>query len=91
MSWIDNIRVKKSLPDQPEFYEDPKTIYKRLAKLSTIEYKVFMFLREGFTNKESSKRLNIKQGKVKKHTKSIYKKLGVSSLAELIFKYHEYS
>lgn len=89
MSWVDKLRMKKILPDEPALDENAHAYHQRLSLLTTLEYKVFMLLREGFTKKECSQRLNLKRGEVKDCTKSIYSKLDVSSLAELIVKYHE--
>lgn len=60
-----------------------------LSLLTTSEYKVFMLLREGFSKKECSQRLNLKRGDMKNYMESIYRKLNVRSAAELIVKYRE--
>lgn len=89
MSWLDKLRIRKRQPEQSVLRENAHTYHQRLSLLTTLEYKVFILLREGFTKKECSQRLNLKRGEVKDCTKSIYSKLEVSSLAELIVKYHE--
>lgn len=90
MSWlIDKIRLRIRRPKQPDLHDNPEADSQRLSLLTTEEYKVFMLLREGFTEKECAQRLGLRRGEVKKRTKSIYRKLHVRSLAELIVKYHE--
>ncbi len=89
MSWIDKIRMRKSRPEQSDFHKNVGAYHQRLSLLTTLEYKVFMLLREGFTKKECSQRLNLKRGEVRVCAKSIYSKLNIRSLAELIIKYHE--
>jgi len=91
MSWFDKLRVKKSLLEQPDRKDNTRSNQIRLSTLTTSELKVFMLLREGFTNKECSERLNLKRSEVKKITKNIFRKLDVKSTAELIVKYHEYN
>lgn len=68
--------------------EDRDINQERLKLLTTLEYKVFILLREGFSNRECSQRLKIKKKDFKKHLKSIYYKLDVSSPLEIIIKYH---
>ncbi|HBT63585.1 MAG TPA: hypothetical protein DEB10_02845 [Ruminococcaceae bacterium] len=89
MSWIDKIRMKKSRLGQPNLYENNGAYQQRLSLLTTLEYKIFMFLREGFSTEECSQRLNMKRSDVKAHVNSIYSKLNVISSAELIVKYRE--
>lgn len=55
--------------------------------LTEEEYKVFMLLREGFTVKECSERLNMKRRVVRNNTKKIYRKLNIGTITELIVKY----
>lgn len=89
MSWLDKLRMKKSRLDQPDLHENIHAYRQKLSLLTTSEYKVFMLLREGFTKKECSQRLNMKRGEVRDCGKSIYSKLNVRSLSELIVKYRE--
>lgn len=79
MFWFDKIPLKKNAGAYQE----------RLSLLTIEEYKVFMLLREGFSTKECSQRLHMKHSDVKVHVKSIYSKLNVRSLSDLIIKYHE--
>ena len=89
MSWLNKFRVKKSQPEQPVLYDYSYSYGQRLSLLTTEEYKNFMLLREGFTKKECAKRLNMKRSEARDCVKSIYWKLHIRSLAELIVKYRE--
>ncbi len=91
MFWLDKIRMKKNRAEKTDPHGDVGAYQQRLSLLTTLEYKIFMLLREGFKTKECSQRLNLKRGDVRDCVKSIYRKLDVSSLAELIVKYHENS
>ncbi len=63
----------------------------RLALLTPRERDLFHLLLEGYTLKESAKQLNVKYSTANTHMTGIYKKLNVSSRAELIIKYHDIS
>ena len=89
MFLIDKIRQRFAKAERSVFHENVGDYQERLSRLTTSEYKVFMLLREGFTKKECSQRLNMKRRDVNSHMKRIYNKLHVSSLAELIVKYRE--
>ena len=89
MSWIDKVRIKKERSEQPDLHDNIGAYQQRLSLLTTLEYKIFMLLREGFSTQECSQRLNMKRSDVKAHVNSIYSKLNVMSLAELIVKYRE--
>lgn len=89
MSWLDKLRMKKSGLEQPDLHENVHAYRQRLSLLTTLEYKIFMLLREGFSTKECSQRLNMKRGEVRGCAKSIYSKLNIRSLSELIVKYRE--
>lgn len=88
---FDKFRMRKKPPGQPNHKDNPHANQLRLSTLTTTELKVFMLMREGFTNKECAERLNMKQSEIKDTAKSIFRKLGVKSLAELIVKYREHS
>jgi Response regulator containing a CheY-like receiver domain and an HTH DNA-binding domain len=60
---------------------------KRLSSLTPREYQVYLLLLEGFTVKETAKQLKIKYSIANTHVTGIYKKLCVSSRAELIINY----
>lgn len=91
MFLIDKIRMKLSKVKKTDLYEKTETYQQRLALLTTPEYKVFMLLREGFSKKECSQRLNIKRRVVNKHIVEIYSKLNIRTIAELIVKYRKIS
>lgn len=59
----------------------------RIARLTPREYDLYLLLLEGFTLKESAKRLLIKYSTANTHMSGIYRKLGVKSRAELIINY----
>lgn len=61
----------------------------RLALLTPRERAVFLLLLEGYTLKESAKRLSVKYSTVNTHMTGIYKKLNVNSRAELIIRYRD--
>lgn len=61
----------------------------RLALLTLREREFFLLLLEGYTLKESAKRLNVKYSTANTHMTGIYKKLGVHSRAELIIQYRD--
>jgi DNA-binding CsgD family transcriptional regulator len=61
----------------------------RIALLTPREHELFLLLLEGYTLKESAKQLSIKYSTANTHMTGIYKKLNVSSRAELIIKYHD--
>ena len=87
MLLIDKIRKRFNKSERVALHENTEAYQEKLSRLTTSEYKVFMLLREGFTKKECSQRLNMKRRDVKDCAKSIYIKLGVKSLTELIVKY----
>ncbi|MEA4920344.1 MAG: LuxR C-terminal-related transcriptional regulator [Clostridiaceae bacterium] len=62
---------------------------KRLALLTPRERELFLLLLEGYTLKESAKQLTIKYSTANTHMTGIYKKLIVSSRAELIIRYRD--
>ena len=61
----------------------------QIALLTPREHELFLLLLEGYTLKESAKQLSIKYSTANTHMTGIYKKLIVSSRAELIIKYHD--
>jgi DNA-binding CsgD family transcriptional regulator len=58
-----------------------------IAQLTPREYDVYLQLLEGYTLKESAKRLSIKYSTANTHMSGIYRKLHVKSRAELIINY----
>ncbi len=61
----------------------------RLVLLTPREKELFLLLLEGYTLKESAKRLAIKYSTANTHMTGIYKKLKVNSRAELIIRYRD--
>ena len=59
----------------------------RLALLTPRERELFLLLLEGYTLKESAKRLSVKYSTANTHMTGVYKKLNVNSRAELIIRY----
>lgn len=73
-------------------YENPKDDAKKekqnlVSSLTPRESDLFLLLLEGYTLKESAKELSVKYSTANTHMTAIYKKLKVSSRAELIIKY----
>lgn len=91
MFFLKKIHMKFIKAKGSTLSENTEASLKRLSLLTTLEYKVFMLLREGFSKKECSQRLKMKRGDVENHVKSIYSKLNVRSAAELIVKYRKES
>lgn len=91
MFLIDKIRMKFNKAKKTALHENTGAYQQRLSLLTTLEYRLFMLLYEGFSKEECSQRLNMKRSDVNKYVKSIYFKLNVRSTAELIVKYHEES
>jgi DNA-binding CsgD family transcriptional regulator len=60
----------------------------RVAQLTPREYDLYLLLLEGYTLNESAKQLSVKYSTANTHMSAIYRKLGVSSRAELIINYH---
>lgn len=61
----------------------------KLTLLTPRERELFLLLVEGYTLKESAKRLDIKYSTANTHMTGIYKKLNVNSRAELIIGYRD--
>lgn len=81
------IHIKKSTDKKTGFCERTVEYQQSISLLTTLEYKVFMLMREGFSKKECAQRLNMRRSDIKKYVKSIFFKLNVRSSAELIVKY----
>ncbi|MDD4546504.1 MAG: hypothetical protein PHR24_04340 [Oscillospiraceae bacterium] len=88
---IDKLRMKFNKNNKTTLLENPKPYQQRLSLLTALEYKIFMLLREGFSKKECSQRLDMKRGEIKRCVKIIHKKLNLKSSAELIVRYREES
>ena len=58
---------------------EPDELCCRNAKLTNQERKVLKYVREGMSNKEIARALDIYEGTVKVHVRSIFKKLGVNN------------
>lgn len=63
--------------------------FEQLALLTPRERDLFLLLLEGYTLKESAKRLDVKYSTANTHMTGIYKKLDVNSRAELIIRYRD--
>ncbi|NLJ95660.1 MAG: helix-turn-helix transcriptional regulator [Clostridiales bacterium] len=61
--------------------------HKLVSMLTPREMDLFSLLLEGYTLKESAKKLSIKYSTANTHMTAIYKKLKVKSRAELIINY----
>lgn len=59
----------------------------QVALLTPREHEIYLLLLEGFSLKESAKKLSIKYSTANTHTTGIYKKLKVNTRAELIINY----
>lgn len=70
-----------------EFTEDDT--FEKVALLTPREHDLFLLLLEGYTLKESAKRLSVKYSTANTHMTGIYKKLNVNSRAELIIRYRD--
>jgi DNA-binding NarL/FixJ family response regulator len=71
------------------FYRKPAAISAE-AELSFREMEIIALIRQGFSNKQVADKLFISVDTIKYHIKNTYRKLQVSSRAELIIKYKEY-
>lgn len=89
MYLLDKIRMRLKNTSKAVLHENTGAYQQNLSKLTTLEYKIFMLLREGFSRKECSQRLHMKRREVKISIKTILRKLNVRSFAELIVKYRE--
>lgn len=70
-------------PPQPASLINPNSTSGRF-ELTEREKQVLRFLVQGWANKDISEALEMKDGTTKTHVNSIYRKLGVTSRAELI-------
>jgi len=84
---FDKIRIKFNKVNKCAQSDNADAYKDNLTLLTQLEYKLYMLLREGFSKKECAQRLSMRRGDVKTHVKSIYYKLGVNSISELIVKY----
>jgi len=57
----------------------------KIKSLSIQEYKIFEFLKDGHSNKEIARQMNIEISTVKSHVNNIYLKLGVNSRKEIFY------
>lgn len=62
---------------------------KKIKLLTPREHDLFLLLLEGYTLKESAKRLSVKYSTANTHMTGIYKKLNINSRAELIIRYRD--
>lgn len=87
MSFLEQLRKRFGKPggrDAPEAKE------KHSLGLTPREMDVFRLLVEGYTLQETANQLGVKYSTVNTHMTAIYKKLGVSSRAELIIRYRDF-
>ncbi|NLH00921.1 MAG: response regulator transcription factor [Clostridiales bacterium] len=105
MKWFEAFRQKRTLRHERDAPKAVKPVddvvgeaaptlsanepSERIALLTPREHELFLLLLEGYTLKESAKQLSIKYSTANTHMTGIYKKLNVSSRAELIIKYHD--
>jgi DNA-binding CsgD family transcriptional regulator len=78
-------RLKNILESPEDVTEKDK--HKLVSMLTPREADLFYLLLEGYTLKESAKKLSVKYSTANTHMTAIYKKLKVNSRAELIIKY----
>ena len=90
MDWLDYIlrKAKKSQSHYPGKKREEKEIYKA-EKLTLTEQMVLEYLRQGRSNAEISREMNIKLPTVKSHIYNVYKKLGVSTRIQAVEKGRE--
>lgn len=60
-----------------------------VEKLTPFEKKVYLMLLEGFTMKETSKQLGIRYFTASSYQRAIFRKLHISTRAELIINYRD--
>ena len=78
---------RQSIKLDSEPWDDQRLAW--LVQLTPRENEIFQLLREGYTLKESAKRLNIKYSTANTYMTGVYKKLHVNSRAMLIIRYHD--
>lgn len=88
--WLDYIlrKAKKSQVRYPGTKKEEKEAYPA-EKLTLTEQMVLQYLKQGCTNGEISREMNIKLPTVKSHIYNIYKKLGVSTRLQAVEKGRE--
>lgn len=86
---FDIIRKRSNKAKKTALHDNAGGHQLRLSLLTKHEYKVFMLLREGFSKKECSQRLNMKRSDLRVYVKTVLNKLDVGSSAELIVKYRD--
>ena len=88
--WLDYIlrKAKKSQARYPGTKKEEKEAYPA-EKLTLTEQMVLQYLKQGCTNGEISREMNIKLPTVKSHIYNIYKKLGVSTRLQAVEKGRE--
>ena len=72
-----------------EFFYRRPAVVNNIDKLSSREVEIISLIRQGFSNKEVAEKLFIATDTIKYHIKNIYRKLQISSRAELILRYQE--
>lgn len=75
---------------KPGGYESPESEDKKSLGLTPREMDVFHLLLEGYTLQETANRLGVKYSTANTHMTAIYKKLNVTSRAELIIRYRDF-
>lgn len=88
--WLDYIlrKAKKSRSSYPGIKKEEREVY-AVEKLTLTEQMVLQYLKQGCTNGEISREMNIKLSTVKSHIYNIYKKLGVSTRLQAVEKGRE--
>lgn len=82
----DSLHARLSFPGRLKSASDPFGKNRFHEKLSARERVVVEMARAGYDNGKIAKALGITHATIKQHLKSIYKKIGVKSRLELIFK-----
>jgi len=91
-SKLKELDTSLDLPAPEHQMDDTEQEKRKLISLLTPrETDLYYLLLEGYTLKESAKVLSVKYSTVNTHMTAIYKKLRVSSRAELIIKYREFT
>lgn len=75
---------------KPDKCDSPEVEDKQSLGLTSREMDVFRLLLEGYTLQETADKLGVKYSTANTHMTAIYKKLGVTSRAELIIRYRDF-
>lgn len=87
MSFWEQLKKQFSKPGRPDSI---KAEGAQPLGLTPREMDVFRLLLDGYTLQETANQLGVKYSTVNTHMTAIYKKLGVTSRAELIIRYRDF-